>query len=144
MSDLNKRAQFKCSKGKVAEEACFLQSWNNPGWKKTPTKLPINLYKLLSCPNPHLKQVLLGQVAQGLDFQNSAGWKLYSPSGHVLCLTILRVKKVLSYCFLLLFAVHQHELCIFSACEREVLKKTSKSGKLLHVAPRKCGAMQMQ
>lgn len=99
---------------------------------KNATNLPRNLYKLLSCPNPHLKQVLLSHVAQGLDFQNSAGWKLHSPSGHLLCLTILRVKKVLSCCFLLLFTVCQCELCIFSAYEWEVLKKTSKSGKLIH------------
>lgn len=103
--------------------------------EKTATNLPRSLYKLLSCPNSHLKQLLLGQVAQGLDFQNSAGWKLYSPSKHLLCLTILRVKKVLSSCFLLLFAVCQCKLCIFSACERELLKEISKSGKLLHMAP---------
>ena len=50
-----------------------------------------------SCPNSDLKQVLLGQVAQGLNFQNLTayqGWKLYSPSGHLFpCLTILRMKK---------------------------------------------------
>lgn len=63
-----------------------------------------------SCPNPHLKQVLLGQVAQSLEFQNSTGcqgWKLYSLPGPLFpCLTILRAKK----CFL----VASHCCCSLS------------------------------
>lgn len=50
-----------------------------------------------SCPKPHLKQVLLGQIAQGLDFRNLTGQKLYSLFGYLFPrLTIPGVGK----CFL--------------------------------------------
>lgn len=84
---------------------------------------------MTSCPNPHLKQVLLGQVAQSLDFQNSTGcqgWKLYSLSGPLFpCLTILRVKK----CFIVLLVVAHcqsartlHILCLRERSLGEDLK----------------------
>lgn len=62
----------------MTEEACFFR-YGKILVEKTATKLPRNLYKLLSCPNSHLKQVLFGQVAQGLDFQNSSWLEILQP-----------------------------------------------------------------